>query len=464
MADRSHPVKLQGTAADAIEREPEKGEDALREDVTSGHAPAPVEGGSKKKKKKKKKAGAKKVVEEEQGGDEGEDEAVVEEQETEGQVAVTPGADEGVEQAVMVAEREEPQPAHALFDQEENSRDVFDRIAGDEGGVEPATIEDSTRHSSTNAVESTEEPTVENHTDEDVLVQAPAENQPEEDTPAPVVNDHAEDASPGIATADATTTVEQAEQTEGTVESHSIKPEDPADKLEAMFGGDASDQDVFAVIGETPAEAPSSHDGAKEQHDQHQPEAPSVKLEALFADEEEDVFAQLGEKVDVQVDLSEPPVQPEQTGNDATFAERDFSDLLAEFEDIEGESLQVEQSTTQATQSPQAISALFGDDSGPSAFDEIIAQPEPAQTVDVPASALADQVSATVEHNDEKDGDEPLDFKLPEGWYDDNGEWQWYTEEQKELVRLTMMDQAGWGEGAGETGDQPCECVVPSRI
>ncbi len=33
---------------------------------------------------------------------------------------------------------------------------------------------------------------------------------------------------------------------------------------------------------------------------------------------------------------------------------------------------------------------------------------------------------------------------VPEGWYDEREEWHWYTEEEKEQVRLTMLDQGAW--------------------
>ena len=41
------------------------------------------------------------------------------------------------------------------------------------------------------------------------------------------------------------------------------------------------------------------------------------------------------------------------------------------------------------------------------------------------------------------DGSEPVSFEVPQGWFDDNGNWQWYTEEEKEQVRLAMLGQEG---------------------
>ncbi|WWC61759.1 uncharacterized protein I303_104344 [Kwoniella dejecticola CBS 10117] len=43
------------------------------------------------------------------------------------------------------------------------------------------------------------------------------------------------------------------------------------------------------------------------------------------------------------------------------------------------------------------------------------------------------------------DGQEPLDFEIPQGWYDDDGEWHWYTDEEKEQVKQTMLGQMSYG-------------------
>lgn len=32
--------------------------------------------------------------------------------------------------------------------------------------------------------------------------------------------------------------------------------------------------------------------------------------------------------------------------------------------------------------------------------------------------------------------------EVPQGWYDDQGNWQWYTEEEREQVRISMFGQS----------------------
>ncbi|OCF60462.1 hypothetical protein L486_00095 [Kwoniella mangroviensis CBS 10435] len=54
----------------------------------------------------------------------------------------------------------------------------------------------------------------------------------------------------------------------------------------------------------------------------------------------------------------------------------------------------------------------------------------------------------------EDDGHELLDFEIPQGWYDESGEWHWYTDEEKEQVRQTMLGQGSWGEEADTTADK----------
>ncbi|WRT66232.1 uncharacterized protein IL334_003185 [Kwoniella shivajii] len=48
------------------------------------------------------------------------------------------------------------------------------------------------------------------------------------------------------------------------------------------------------------------------------------------------------------------------------------------------------------------------------------------------------------------DGHEALDFEIPQGWYDEDGNWNWYTEEEKEQVRSTMMGQTRWAAEADD--------------
>ena len=41
-------------------------------------------------------------------------------------------------------------------------------------------------------------------------------------------------------------------------------------------------------------------------------------------------------------------------------------------------------------------------------------------------------------------------FDIPQGWYDEQDQWHWYTEEEKEQVRLTMLpDTTSFGGASG---------------
>ncbi|OCF36721.1 hypothetical protein I316_01317 [Kwoniella heveanensis BCC8398] len=52
------------------------------------------------------------------------------------------------------------------------------------------------------------------------------------------------------------------------------------------------------------------------------------------------------------------------------------------------------------------------------------------------------------------DGSEPLHFEVPQGWYDDQGEWHWYTDEEREQVKLTMLGHNSWEEETDQAPDQ----------
>lgn len=128
-----------------------------------------------------------------------------------------------------------------------------------------------------------------------------------------------------------------------------------------------------------------------------------------------------------------------------TAAEKDFSDLLAEFED----DFDIEPSTDDAD-APAASgevaanptpAALFADDNADFIFDEF-AQHQLDPTSE--PSTQGGQDADVMAESKQDDGNDPITFDIPQGWYDDAGEWNWYTEEQKELVRQTMAGEADW--------------------
>lgn len=172
--------------------------------------------------------------------------------------------------------------------------------------------------------------------------------------------------------------------------------------------------------------------------------------------------------------------------------EKDYSDLLAEFEadngmlepPIEGsaeshseskaekpQSL-LDQSNTENDQAP-AVSSLFADDLNDTVFDNIVpeADSEPQEaslatnagtstnpfiqglfTDDATDFLNQGQIITEVQESGDsggrmdQSGAEPLEFDIPQGWYDDDGQWQWYTEEEKEQVKFAMMGSTSWEE------------------
>ncbi|ORX36789.1 Sec23-binding domain of Sec16-domain-containing protein [Kockovaella imperatae] len=60
-----------------------------------------------------------------------------------------------------------------------------------------------------------------------------------------------------------------------------------------------------------------------------------------------------------------------------------------------------------------------------------------------------------------ENGDEPVSFEVPQGWFDDDGNWNWYTDEQREQVRQTMLGGAGW---AGEEERRNSSFAAADRL
>ncbi|ORY32492.1 Sec23-binding domain of Sec16-domain-containing protein [Naematelia encephala] len=205
-------------------------------------------------------------------------------------------------------------------------------------------------------------------------------------------------------------------------------------------------------------------------------QGPAGALLALLGGSEpdEDVFAQLEQGEQSTSAGRDVPVEDQAAGDVApSLDDRDFSDLLAEFE--EGSGNAQDSSETQH----EVVSELVpepvvtpGDSPIPDLSIENTPSREPGDTsiasmFSEPAedSWLADtsmddsfQVDPVHDTNgidgkEQTSGlwtggagqspgeNESLPFEVPQGWYDDNGNFQWYTEEEKEQVRLTMVGQ-----------------------
>ncbi|TYJ57016.1 hypothetical protein B9479_002295 [Cryptococcus floricola] len=113
-----------------------------------------------------------------------------------------------------------------------------------------------------------------------------------------------------------------------------------------------------------------------------------------------------------------------------------------------------------AEKEEKGASSLFGDEAGASPFDDLITQEEPGSTVEYTGVGESNALFG----NDQSDrfpssqdlpeltqdqGTESTqtqstndDQEVPLGWYDDYGEFQWYTEEEREQVRLSMYGPA----------------------
>lgn len=228
----------------------------------------------------------------------------------------------------------------------------------------------------------------------------------------------------------------------------------------------------------------------------------------------------------------------------SSWAEKDFSDLLAEFEaedslpghgeHAHGEGDAAEMPSELHTdgqdealnsglrdQSGQVnhpslanTSSLFGHDSGPSAFDDFLTQdtapihstshssPAPDlsiensieedafpqaggagdtsvqslfsdnsdwlgdttfdQSIQIPSAGARSGEEPQPMSAFSEDGSAPVEAVIPEGWVDDDGNFHYYTPEEREAVKMTMLGQSGWNGSAMETHPpgKVSECTV----
>ena len=221
------------------------------------------------------------------------------------------------------------------------------------------------------------------------------------------------------------------------------------------------------------AEADSADDPfgqIQQEDDQHEHDIPEEKpieevptrINQIFGEEEDltDAFA------DLAIEKEEPAQQAPRAESSVpltaaqTAAEKDFSDLLAEFEDDLDVGPAADEAEVPAAQDqkPEIASAagLFADDDFDSVFDEFAQQKQASASMSTEEPAASPENGGeSVEGGKANDGNEPIAFEIPQGWYDDDGTWNWYTEEQKELVRQTMMGHGEW--------DQPEEPAVKAQ-
>ena len=247
---------------------------------------------------------------------------------------------------------------------------------------------------------------------------------------------------------------------------------------------------------EEPAIIEEDSSPAEEKADEESPV--TAQLEATpIADlvpEEEDAFSELL----AGAAEAEPPSKsaPEPVAT-KPVDDKDFSDLLAEFEARdEAAAIASDDTSTAVNGGHDApapdIAALVGDSSDPSPFDDLIAEQDestpilhnkalpdqsPVPALSIENSRLEEQKSAhdagdtsvqslfsnasdwledtSMEESFDLSGgangqaevvdqkaEESPEQEVPQGWYDDQGNWQWYTEEEREQVRISMFGQS----------------------
>ncbi|WVQ99280.1 hypothetical protein IAU59_006412 [Kwoniella sp. CBS 9459] len=83
---------------------------------------------------------------------------------------------------------------------------------------------------------------------------------------------------------------------------------------------------------------------------------------------------------------------------------------------------------------------------------------------DEPSAPIARDPVGSAGRAEGEGGDEALHFDVPQGWYDDQGEWHWYTDEEREQVRLTMLGHGSWDEETDQTPvkEGPSQDQIPS--
>ncbi|WVW83755.1 hypothetical protein I302_105776 [Kwoniella bestiolae CBS 10118] len=181
---------------------------------------------------------------------------------------------------------------------------------------------------------------------------------------------------------------------------------------------------------------------------QQQISSPSGTLEvpiaasALFTDDPTDSFADL---------IPQDPANGEQPSSSGQI---DTSSKPASPSPVPSLSIEHSQADVRPTglgidaAGDTSFQSMFSDASnwlGDTTFDDSIQMPN--------EDDILNSGGQTQQVKKEDDGHEPLDFEIPQGWYDEGGEWHWYTDEEKEQVRQTMLGQGGWGEEAGGSTD-----------
>ncbi|WOO76626.1 COPII coat assembly protein sec16 [Vanrija pseudolonga] len=131
------------------------------------------------------------------------------------------------------------------------------------------------------------------------------------------------------------------------------------------------------------------------------PQPMSSSAAALFIDDSEEVAFDIGQPEALQQDAGAPSTGPGKAGRNEPEAAANTS-----------------------------IHSMFAGD------DDWLVDTSNDDTLDFGRQADKRSNLATM------DDEEP--FEIPDGWYDDDGNWHWYTEEEREAVRQSMVGDSAW--------------------
>ncbi|KAL1413616.1 hypothetical protein Q8F55_001391 [Vanrija albida] len=210
----------------------------------------------------------------------------------------------------------------------------------------------------------------------------------------------------------------------------------------SLFTSDA-DQGVFD-IGNAPQEQPA-----------YAPHGDGASAAALFPDEVESIAFDIPTDIDVAdgtVDLSSTVAQvegvpaPQPPHQLSTAAAALFIDDSEEIAFDIGQPEELQPSAGAASTGPgkagrnepeaavanTSIHSMFAGD------DDWLVDTSNDDTLDFGRTADKPSTLDTMD-----DGDEAA-LEIPDGWYDDDGSWHWYTDEEREAVRQSMLGDSAW--------------------
>lgn len=93
------------------------------------------------------------------------------------------------------------------------------------------------------------------------------------------------------------------------------------------------------------------------------------------------------------------------------------------------------------TSTNDSLQSMFG---GPDTTSDWLVDTSVDDSLNLGRNDMVDEVAES------NAGADDIDSQVPQGWYDETGEWNWYTDEEREQVRISMF-----GEGSNSNDIQP---------